>query len=155
MTLTAIEIETLYKERCKIEAFLTPIPKTAEQIAKEAVIANWKEKANDRLTVIDELLAKEFFPNPKDEGVQRTETDDYFVAIKPTLKREFDLPAIKPVFKKLPDGFEENLIKYKPQLVLEQYRNLTEKQKRIFDQCLVITPAKTTFEIVKKKSENE
>ena len=155
MSLSPDQIETLYVERCKIETFLTPIDKTPEQLAKEAVIANWKQKAIDRLTVIDELLSNEFFPNPKDEGIQRTETDDYFAAIKPALKREFDVAAIKPVIAKLPSGFEETLIKYKPQLVLDEYRSLTEKQKKIFDQCLVITPAKTTFEIVKKQSENE
>ncbi len=152
MPLDPETLQKLVSEREKIEAFLTPPEKTPEQLAAEIVIQNWKKKATARLTEIDNLLIPHFFPKAKDEGVQRTETDDFFAAIKPALKRTFDLAAIKPVTAKLKAAGvpEDFVIKYTPGLILDNYRDLTEAQKRIFDQCLVITPAPTTLEIVRK-----
>lgn len=42
----------------------------------------------------------------------------------------------------------EKLIKWKPELVTKEYRNLTEEQVKIFDECLIIKDGSPGLEIV-------
>jgi len=42
----------------------------------------------------------------------------------------------------------EKLIKWKPELVTKEYRLLTDEQRQIFDECLIIKPGSPSLEIV-------
>ena len=42
----------------------------------------------------------------------------------------------------------EQLVKWKPELVLKAYRNLTNEQKEVFNECLVIKDGSPSLEIV-------
>lgn len=42
----------------------------------------------------------------------------------------------------------ENLVKWKPEVVLSEYRKLTDEERMAFDQCLIIKPGSPSLEIV-------
>jgi hypothetical protein len=61
------------------------------------------------------------------------------------------------VLKALENDFKEKgirvseVIKWKPELSVSEYRTLTEEQRKFFDQCLIITPGSPELEIVLPK----
>lgn len=148
MKLTENQIEKLYQERLKIEAFCEPPIKTTAEIERE----NWQAIARKRKAEIDEILTNHFFPKPKEEGTERKESNGFCVMLKTAVKREIDVPAVSTIMKKLPPGFEQDLIDYKPRLKLKEFRNISEANRRIFSHCLIETPEKAVFEIVKQES---
>lgn len=148
MNLTENQIEKLYQERLKIEAFCEPPIKTAAEVERE----NWQKIAKARKAEIDEILTNHFFPKRKEEGTERKETNGFCVMLKTGLKREVDTAAVQTVMRKLPPGMEQDLIDYKPRLKLKEYRDISEANRRIFNHCLTETPEKPTFEIVKQQS---
>lgn len=137
-SLTTEQVERLYAERGRIEAFLAPPPDPD----------GWRKKAAERKAEIDSLLAKHFFPVHNEEGIQRDLKDGYAVMIEPKISRTLDGQVLPAVLKRMSKGSEDRLIEWKPSLKLENWRKLSEKQKAIFAEALTVKPGKTTFEIV-------
>jgi len=77
----------------------------------------------------------------------------YILKGKYTLNREIDIGT----FQALRQQFEEagihpdSLIKWEPDLKIREYRELTEEQMKLFDQCLIIKPGSPALEIVLPK----
>lgn len=93
------------------------------------------------------------FPAPK-EGTNDLEMGDgYVLKGKHTINREVDQGA----FQVLRKNFEEAgihpdaLVQYKPSLVKREYNTLTDEQRQLFDQALIVKPGSPALEIVLPK----
>jgi len=90
------------------------------------------------------------FPNPI-EGTNSTPLENgYVLKGKYVINREVDqgaLGAMRP--KLLEAGIKaDDLVQYKPSLVLKEYRTLTAEQQQLFDQVLIVKPGTPALEIV-------
>jgi hypothetical protein len=98
-----------------------------------------------------------YFPNPK-SGVNNFRLNDnttlkgsqginYKVdqAVLTAMKEEFKQQGLNP----------DKLTSTKVELRLSEYKLLTEAQKAVFDQCLIISPGSITLELAIKKEEKE
>jgi len=93
------------------------------------------------------------FTKPK-EGTNSFElSEGYVLKGKYTLNREIDIgtfQALRQQFEKA--GIHpDSLIKWEPDLKIKEYRELTEEQMKLFDQCLIIKPGSPALEIVLPK----
>lgn len=98
-------------------------------------------------------IFKAFFPVPA-EGTNNHELPDgWMLKGKHTINRDIDPGA----FQVLRDQFEkagihpDALVQYKPSLVKREYNMLTEEQKHLFDQALIVKPGSPALEIVLPK----
>lgn len=107
---------------------------------------------------VDELnlrksIFKILFPNPR-EGVNTYPIDNmYAVKGEYKMSRKIDIAALnsgRDTFE-AEDIDASKLVKYKPELSMTEYNKLTDKQKHIFDFCLVATEAAPSMEIVEIK----
>lgn len=94
-----------------------------------------------------------YFPEPK-EGVNDFPLDDGYV-LKGTYKldRKIDegaLNVLTPFLRENGVGVDE-LVRWKPDLKTKEYRNLTEEERKLFDQVLIVKPSSPSMEIVKPK----
>lgn len=94
-----------------------------------------------------------YFPTPE-EGTNNHELPDgWMLKGKHTITRDIDPGA----FQVLRKTFEEAgirpdaLVQYKPSLVKREYNMLTEEQKHLFDQALIVKPGSPALEIVLPK----
>lgn len=98
-------------------------------------------------------IAKARFPSIK-EGTNSSPLDDgYLLKAKHQINRDVDFASFvsnKPRFLEKLIKVDE-IIKYKPELVLSEYRTLTEEQRQMFDECLIIKPGATSLEITLPK----
>lgn len=103
-----------------------------------------KREANLR-----QKLVEGAFPNPI-EGVNQVQLDDGTI-LKATHKinRTVDESCLQAVKEKLPAEKAVNLVTFKPQLSLTQYRKLTDEERKIFDSALIIRPGSTTLEVTR------
>jgi hypothetical protein len=95
-------------------------------------------------------IFKAFFPTPK-EGTNTAPLAEGWV-IKGTFSiiREIDvgaLDALGEVFEKAHIS-KDKLVKYTPSLKKAEYNTLTEEQKKLFDNALIIKPGSPSLEIV-------
>lgn len=69
------------------------------------------------------------------------------------LNRTIDIGALQAIGDKMAElGIhKDDLVKYKPELVIGEYRTLTDEQRQLFDQALVIKPGSPALEIVLPK----
>ena len=101
-------------------------------------------------------IFKGYFPVPE-EGTNKAPLNDGTGAeIKAThvINRSVDigsLDALKSLVvapgSNLPRFKFDELIKWKPELSISEYRKLTEEERHAFDQCLVIKPGSPQLEI--------
>lgn len=106
-------------------------------------------------------IFKFYFPNPK-EGTNKADLKDGTGAqLKAVhvIGRTVELgsldalrSAIRTEGSNLPKLPIADLIKYKPELVIGEYRKLTEEERCIFDQCLIIKPGSPQLEITIPKT---
>lgn len=98
-------------------------------------------------------LFAHYFPAPK-EG-----TNDFQLANRYKLKGTYgyDYKVDDGAFAAMKDKLREaginpdEIVRYKPELVLSKYRKLTEVQRQLLDQCLIIRPSSPSMEIVLPK----
>jgi hypothetical protein len=125
-------------------------------------LAEWYHLSNDlKLMKAKEsaLRAKIFgfyFPNPK-EGTNKFDLKDGTGAVlKAThvINRSVEpgsLDALKAAMHQdgsnLPKLCLDELIRYKPELAVSEYRKLTAEEALVFDQCLIIKPGSPSLEI--------
>lgn len=67
------------------------------------------------------------------------------------LNRTIDETVLEAVRGELPHVAFNNLIQWKPELRIKHYRELTETDRQVFDEALVIKPGSPAFTIVEKK----
>lgn len=112
-------------------------------------------------TLLRTKIFRFFFPTPK-EGSNKAFNDELLGAnfrITATLPvtRDIDegaFDALKPKFAEA--GIDLNkLIKYKPEVSIRQYRVLSQEQRALFDQCLVIKDGSPQMKIEPKTSRDE
>ena len=94
-----------------------------------------------------------YFPAPTEGTNTHTMADGYALKGKYTINREVDLGAFTALREQLGKAgiLPDSMVQFKPSLVLSQYRELTEEQVHLFDQCLIIKPGSPALEIVLPK----
>ncbi len=120
-------------------------------VAEREKLLAWLKPAQAREMEIRRQLAPYFFPNPI-EGTQHVERDGFEVALKHTLTRKLDEPALASIMPQMPEQFRNVgvLIKYSAGLVLEGYRALSDEHRLIFDEALTISEGAPALEIKPK-----
>ena len=153
---------------------MTEIPENEVTLAD---IAQWYKlqaelaKLKSAEGLLRNKLFKHFFPNPK-EGTNNFELKDGTGAVlkaKHNINRKVDegeyqalrvaqneayATAEADQFAQGVDGRPniprlplDDLVKWKPEVSISEYRKLTEEERQYFDQCLVITPGSPQLEI--------
>lgn len=112
-------------------------------------------------------IFKHFFPAPK-EGTNNAPLQDGTGAVlkgQHVINRSVDQGALDALRKAQSEAIErakadgsgapnipllklDELVKYKPEVSITKYRELTEEERHHFDQCLVIKPGSPQLEIV-------
>ena len=90
------------------------------------------------------------FPKPVEGAKNKVNIDQYYV-LKGTyvLNRNVDVGAYKSIQEKLRElDVSDEVVEWKPSLKKSEYNKLTDDQKLIFDQCLIIKPGSPALEIV-------
>lgn len=122
----------------------------------QADLAEWYKMTQDlrNLKAKESLLRKKIFgsafPDPKEGTNNYDLPDGYVLKGQHVLNRDIDIGALDALKPKLrEEGMNpDNLVKYKPELKKAEYNKLTEEQKKLFDQCLIIKPGSPSLEIV-------
>ncbi len=120
-------------------------------------LAQWHEltqqleqvKAKE-LKLRNELFGQ-FYPSPN-EGTNTVDLpDDWKLKGVYKLNRNIDEAVLPITLSKMKEGAEDRLIKYKPELVLKNYRTLEEEQKKILESALIIKPGTPSMKLVPPK----
>lgn len=126
-----------------------------------SALAEWSS-INIELKVLKEkemLLRKQIvdscFPKPKEGSNTLDLANDWKLKCNYKLSRKVDKAAIKSVLAEMPEGSEEKLINYKPELKLTAYKNLPKEECKVFDQLLTIKPGTPSLELVAPKEKKE
>ncbi len=123
-----------------------------EKPDKEVLLAEWFKVAADlkRLKACESLMRKSvvkaFFSDPKEGVNKEVLSDGYILEMTQSFDRKIDEAALKSMsdaFNEV-DIISDAMLKYKPSLIVSAYRLLTDEQKKVFDQALVIKPASPT-----------
>jgi hypothetical protein len=134
-----------------------------ENAVTEADLAEWYRLKNElaKIKQAEGLLRGKifhyFFPNPKEGTNKHKLKDGTGAELKAThvINRSVDIgsltalkAAIAEESSNLPKLPIDELIKWEPKLVKKEYNELTEEEKHVFDQCLVIKDGSPSLEIV-------
>ena len=122
-----------------------------------AALVHWSKllpqlkKIKDEEMQLRKKLFGSFFEDP-DEGVNDFDLGNGWT-LKGTYKlsRKIDEPALAAILKKMPKTQQAKLIVNKPSLVKKIYDKLTDKNRSVFDQALIIKPGSPTLVIVPPK----
>lgn len=133
-----------------------------EDVVTAADLAEWfKVKAQlGKLKSAEALMRtrifKFFFKAPK-EGTNKVDLNDGTGAqlkADHTINRSVDIGSLDALkAAQLVEGYNgpklnfDNLIKWKPEVSITEYRKLTEEERHLFDQCLIIKPGSPQLEI--------
>lgn len=141
---------------------MTPeFPFNAEEAEKATNedIMEWLETKRKLATVkakeaiLREKIIKTFFSGPK-EGTNHFELgNNYKLKYTHKLTREVDDAMLTNLLPSLREkGINvDSLVERKPSLKLKNWRDLTEEEHQLFDQCVTTKPASGTLEFVKPK----
>ena len=130
----------------------------AEKATNEDIM-EWLETKRKLTTVkakeaiLREKIIKTFFSGPT-EGVNNFELgNDYKLKYTHKLTREVDDAMLTNLLPSLREkGINvDNLVERKPSLKLKNWRDLTEEEHQLFDQCVTTKPASGSLEFVKPK----
>jgi len=115
-----------------------------------------KIKASEML--LRTKIYKGLFVEPKEGTNSLPLAEGWVLKAKRTISRDIDQAALSvnslvdpatQMSRLSANGIHpESLIKWKPELVLANYRTLTEEQQAIFNECLVIKDGSPALEIV-------
>jgi len=94
-----------------------------------------------------------YFPNPVEGTNSAPLTEGWVLKAVYPIRREPEQAALEVLKEELrAKGIPvDNLIKYKPELVTAMYRQLTDEQRNLFDQVLVIKPGSPQMEVMLPK----
>lgn len=125
-------------------------PLTTQLIGAWYKLAEQLKKLKSSEYLMRQEIFKKAFPKPK-EGTNNYGLDDgYVLKGNHVLNRNIDEGAFKALKEQLLEAEVkiDDLVEYKPSLVKREYNKLTESQRKIFDQCLVIKPGSPSLEVV-------
>lgn len=94
-----------------------------------------------------------YFPAPKEGTNTYPLPDGYALKGGYVINRTVDVALLTNFNEKLKDAgvSVDKLVKYEPKLAVSEYRTLTEEQRQLFDQVLIIKPGSPSLEIVLPK----
>ena len=89
------------------------------------------------------------FTSPEEGTTSIPLSDGWVLKGKYTINRDVDQASIDSMREKFIEcGIStDKLLQYKPSLVMKEYRALTDEQRKVFDQALVIKPGAPYLEI--------
>lgn len=114
-----------------------------------------------RLRTAEMLLRRKifnaYFPDPKEGTNSFTMPDGAVMKGVQGIDRQIDEGAALAMKDELAEAniSLDKLIRRKPELVVKEYRLLTQEQMNLFDQCLVIKPESPSLEIVVPKKKKD
>lgn len=91
-------------------------------------------------------IAAFYFQDPK-IGTNTHKQDGVVIKFKKSLNISVDAAVLPAVLKELPDDYEQHLVKYKPELMLKNYKTLPADSKAIFDECLIVKDASPSITV--------
>lgn len=106
-----------------------------------------------REQLLRQKIFKGLFQDPK-EGTNSFELSDGFVVKgKYVINRTLDEAGFKAAAEVLSEhGIRtDSIVKYKPELVLSEYRKLTDEQRHLMDTVLIVKPGMPGLEIMQPK----
>lgn len=130
-----------------------------ENEVTQADLAEWYKMQEDmkklraREMLLRQKIFKFYFPNPDEGTNNHNMPDGYVLKGKHTINRDVDPGAFQVLRKTFEEAgiHPDALVQYKPSLVKREYNTLTEEQKRLFDQALIVKPGSPALEIVLPK----
>lgn len=133
--------------------FITP--KTEAEAL--VLLDNWQQ-AKDYLTTIkvEEMelrtILVDFFFDDQTEGTKTKDLpQDWKLKAAFKYNRTIDIAVLKSVLEELPEGTEDKIINYKPELKLKNYKNMTEEDKNTFDAALTTKPGSPALTLIAPK----
>ncbi len=132
---------------------MTAIPPnvvTQEDLSQWFVMQEQLKKLKASEMLLRQKIFGFYFPAPKEGTNSVPLPDQYVLKGKYTVNREIDPGALQAMRERfaLANVSADKLVQYKPSLVLSEYRTLTEEQRQLFDQALIIKPGSPALEIV-------
>ena len=128
----------------------TPEPVTQKTLEEwyQSQVELARAKANE--IVLRMRIFKHYFPDPKEGTNTFALADGYELKGTHKINRSVEeaaLEVLKPKFAeaKLP---VDSLIEYKPDLRIKAYRELTDDERDLFDQCLIVKDGTPDVKIV-------
>lgn len=128
-----------------------------------ADLAEWYQlkaelgKLKSKEALLRGRIVRAFFPNPV-EGTNNHDMNDGTGAVMKlgyTIDRKVDMGALDALRaaqavegSNVPKVNLDELIKFKPELVISKYRELTAEEQNFVDQALIIKPGSPQLEIV-------
>jgi len=129
---------------------------TVEHLKEWYAVKEELDKLKNKEIVLRQFIVAGLFPDPQ-EGVNTYPINDGTGAVaKAThvLNRTVQLEPLEELGKaletdnNLPKLDLNKLIKWKPEVALKEYRTLTDEERNLFDQILVIKPGMPGLEIM-------
>ena len=122
-------------------------------------LEDWYKLQEDlsRIKNAEMLLRKKIFDHyfkaPKEGTNTQPLRDGYALKGGYVINRAVDVALLTNFNEKLKSAgvSVDKLVKYEPKLAVSEYRTLTEEQRQLFDQVLVIKPGSPSLEIVLPK----
>lgn len=132
------------------------------KLNKEQALVKWNELDTLLAQVKDEemklrmFLTRAYLPDGVKEGTQKAPlANGWVLNVQGKMNRKIDPALIAPVTLELKEKYPhvsvDSMINYKPELSVTVYKTMTEEERTIFEQMLIITPGAPTVEIVKPK----
>lgn len=143
----------------EFEKFIANWKGTPEEVA--TLTAEWNASVETAVTIAKPLVERELmirkqlarlaFPEPVEGSKNRTNLPAGW-ALKLTycLDRKVEEPVLdlnKEEFEKAGINVD-NLIRWKPELKVKEYKELSEEQRKVFDQALVVKPSTPQLELL-------
>lgn len=136
-----------------IELAIPPPLVTAEEISEWYTLNAQLSALKEREMFLRKKICSAKFTQPR-EGTNNLPIENgYVMKMVHVVNRKLDIGQ----FELFRDTFESqkipvnDIIENKPQLVVAQYKALTEEQRRLFDNCLTITDGSPQLSIVMPK----
>lgn len=121
------------------------------------IVQEQLSKLKNEEQMLRNKIFKGMFTNPV-EGTNTVELEDgYALKGKRVINRTVDEAAFKASVEELAKNgiATDRIIKFKPELVVKEYRTLTDEQRNLFDCVLIIKDGMPGLEIVKPKRGRE
>lgn len=132
---------------------MTDIPENAVTVQDLHAWYEMQEQLK-KLKAAEMLLRKKlfghYFAAPKEGTNTAPLADGWVLKGKHTITRDVDLGALTTLTPTLHErGIRvDQLVQYKPSLVMLSYKTLTEEERCFFDQVLIVKPGSPALEIV-------
>ncbi len=131
----------------------------SEDTVTQGELAEWFDmksqlkKLKDKEILMRKKISTHFFPDPKEGTNRHNLGDGYDLVLNHSLNRSIDEGALNALASQLAEASVsvDAMVRTKPSLNKRAYNTLTEEQRQLFDQALVIKDGSPTLSIVKCK----